>query len=593
MVDEHASPSRRVDGAITCAFAVHGRPGGYALLLGSGLSTGAGISTGHQIVEDLIRRVAVVEEADPEPDVEAWYRSRYIEVPTYSKLVGALGLTPADRHALIASYIAPDPDAGTRVPTAAHRAVAQLVAGGWVRIILTTNFDPLIEQALSEANVTVTVLASPDAMHGALPLVHVGPVLVKLNGDHRDPRILNTDEELDSYEPDVDRLLDQVFDEYGLIVCGWSAEHDVALGNAIERCPSRRFSTFWTTRQDDLTGRALALRIARQAEVLQIKDADDFFGRLADSVQSLALVDRPHPASISAAVSTVKRELSGEHPAIGLHDTLRAEVERLRSLDFLSAPDFNGDAARHAELLARLESELQLVLALVATAAYWGTPETDRFWLEDLERFSQPNQGSGSTALIEIPRLPGLAMLWAAGIASIARRRYDLLDELLRLPAMKNRYNGEVAPFVLAIAPELFHTNDAVKRLNLWLRPAFVEHLGIGRVAYFDALDRWQYVLGVLGTDTRSGALFYPVIRVDGWRERCTPVAEQWLRDDMQRRGAGHPITEYLDLDQPRIEAAIEGFRDFYRSFVTQQEGWIQGQIPSGIRYGGNEDLEA
>jgi hypothetical protein len=48
----------------------------------------------------------------------------------------------------------------------------------------------------------------------------------------------NTGEELSSYEDGIEHLLNQVFDEYGLIVCGWSGEWDIALRRALERFPA-------------------------------------------------------------------------------------------------------------------------------------------------------------------------------------------------------------------------------------------------------------------------------------------------------------------------------------------------------------------
>ena len=45
-----------------------------------------------------------------------------------------------------------------------------------------------------------------------------------------------------------DRLLDEVFDQYGLVVCGWSAVWDEALREAILRSPGRRFATYWLRR---------------------------------------------------------------------------------------------------------------------------------------------------------------------------------------------------------------------------------------------------------------------------------------------------------------------------------------------------------
>ena len=76
--------------------------------------------------------------------------------------------TPS-RHGSIKNVIRGE---GKKQPTAAHRAISALAAQGYVRVIITTNFDRLIENALREAGVEPTVLSTPDQVHGALPLIH-------------------------------------------------------------------------------------------------------------------------------------------------------------------------------------------------------------------------------------------------------------------------------------------------------------------------------------------------------------------------------------------------------------------------------------
>src|SRR6185312_9905084 len=131
-----------------------------------------------------------------------------------------------------------------------------------------------------------SVVASPDAAEGAVPLAHSQCTILKVHGDYLDARILNTPTELMTYDPRVDRLLDRVFDEYGLIVCGWSAEWDTALRAAIERCVNRRFSTYWAAREK-CTERAEQLINLRGAVRLPITDADAFFPHLADRIAAL------------------------------------------------------------------------------------------------------------------------------------------------------------------------------------------------------------------------------------------------------------------------------------------------------------------
>jgi hypothetical protein len=86
------------------------------------------------------------------------------------------------------------------------------------------------------------------ALTGAMPITHSACTVVKVNGDYLDHRLKNTREELSAYDVELNDLLDRIFDEFGLIVCGWSGEWDTALRSVIERVSTRRFGTYWTTR---------------------------------------------------------------------------------------------------------------------------------------------------------------------------------------------------------------------------------------------------------------------------------------------------------------------------------------------------------
>lgn len=278
------------DPIVRLAIALNASRGAYAVLLGSGLSAAAGVPTGGQIVADLIAKVAALEGKSVGSDAYDWYRNRFGEEPEYSKLLDELAASSTERNELLRTYFEPG---GFRAPharpepTAAHRALARLAAHGYISVFLTTNFDRLLEHALHAAGVSPTVLASPDDLEGSLPLGRTRCLLVKLNGDYLDTRIKNTSQELESYHPTIERLLDRILDEYGLIVCGWSADWDTALCRAIERNSRRRYTTFWASR-GPLAGAAARIVAARDADVIQIKDADSLF---ADLSGRLALLD--------------------------------------------------------------------------------------------------------------------------------------------------------------------------------------------------------------------------------------------------------------------------------------------------------------
>ena len=62
-----------IEPAISLASSIYANPGRYAILLGSGISRSAGIPTGWEIILDLIRKVASLQDEDCEPDPAAWY----------------------------------------------------------------------------------------------------------------------------------------------------------------------------------------------------------------------------------------------------------------------------------------------------------------------------------------------------------------------------------------------------------------------------------------------------------------------------------------------------------------------------------------
>ena len=165
-------------------------------------------------------------------------------------------------------------------------ALAELAAGGHIRLFVTTNFDRLIEQALEAAGITPRVLSRPDSILGSPPLSHAGCTVLKLHGDYLDTRIKNTPAELDSYDESVDALLDRIIEEHGFIVCGWSAAWDTALRRAFERRKARRYTTYWA---DVVPPGEHASRLIEllEGDFIQVKGADDFFTGIVDKVKSL------------------------------------------------------------------------------------------------------------------------------------------------------------------------------------------------------------------------------------------------------------------------------------------------------------------
>jgi hypothetical protein len=285
------TPTRGVNPRDALATSLHASPGVYAVLVGSGMSTAAGIKTAWGVVQDLIRRVATSEGVDPEQFEampEEWWARQGRPDLRYDSLLEELASTDTARRALLRRYFDPPPDgAGPILPTAAHQSLAALCASGRVKVILTTNFDGLIERALEAVGVAPQVISSPSAIRGMTPLQHADVTLLKLHGDYASPGLKNTSLEVGSYGAPLKRLLARIFDEYGLIVVGWSGDFDTALVTALERVPTRRYPTYWATFNSSTTSAAGQLIAQRQAHVIDTTGADEFLGDLTERVARL------------------------------------------------------------------------------------------------------------------------------------------------------------------------------------------------------------------------------------------------------------------------------------------------------------------
>ena len=158
-----------LDPLVTLSFAIHTNPGLYALLLGSGISRPAGIPTGWEIVLDLIRKLAAIEKENCDPNPEVWFQEKYGKEPKYSTLLEQVAKTSNERQRLLINYFEPteeDIKQGLRVPTEAHISIAKLVSKGYINLIVTTNFDRLLEKAFEKFNVNPIVIHTADAADG-------------------------------------------------------------------------------------------------------------------------------------------------------------------------------------------------------------------------------------------------------------------------------------------------------------------------------------------------------------------------------------------------------------------------------------------
>lgn len=434
------------------ALTLHHAPGVQAILLGSGASRSAGIPTGWEITVDLIRRLGRAREAGDQTDWPAWYQATFNRPPGYSEILDAVASTASERRAVIQSYIEPIEGEEGRRPTKAHEAIAKLVAMGSVRVVVTTNFDRLLEAALRDVGIEPVVIASDDAIVGATPLVHSRCTVIKLHGDYMDARIKNTQDELEAYSPSMDSLLDRVLDEFGLVVCGWSGEWDTALRAAIMRTASRRYPFYWMSRGEPTTLGA-DLIAHRAGRIVRAADADTFFSRTLAKVQALRAGGR-HPQSLALAVAQGKLQCREDRTAPDWADLLAVEVEKV--LGFLTGPDYPTDRPTHEAINALVETSVarsEALRRLVLIGTRWGGPEAFRTVLRVIASIADPGANqSGFTYWISLRRLAAsLCFHW--GVAgALLREDVSRMAALMHLQLQDRQQSRRRAISTLPLA---------------------------------------------------------------------------------------------------------------------------------------------
>ncbi len=449
------------------AINIHAGPGTMALLLGSGISRSAGVPTGWDVQCLLGERLASqVTPADPagialaaeHPD--RWWAERYSRPFGYSTLLAEISPTPAARSQLLRSLLtltAEQHEDGDMAPGLAHHRIAELVRRRLVRVIVTTNFEGLIEQAITAAGVSPQVVHHPSNVATMVPLAHADCTVIKDNGDLNDLANRNTRDELETYPGPLRTLLRQVFTEYGLIVCGWSGEWDTALVAALTdaRVPPDaepdaepdtgedrrrpRYPVFWSSygTVPPLTESLIARLDARSFTPMS---ADQLFTDLSSRTQALEDLARREHLTRDLAVAQLRRALPNPVRHLEVRDLLEWAVGDLgRELrEHASHTITAGDATGYLAELARQRQAGDTAVHLLAAGVFWDRDEQHTaLWVEMLSRILRADAPTDDSSFLirsghrEHPSYPALLAVTAAVAAAAAAGREHVTWALL------------------------------------------------------------------------------------------------------------------------------------------------------------------
>ncbi len=548
------------------AQALHASPRLFACVLGSGVSRAANIATGWEIVLELVRRhAAQIGEGDSaSADPARWYADRHGREPDYSDIVSKLAPTTDLRRSLLEPYFTVH-DAVTgshreHDPTLAHRSIARLVKQGLLRVVITTNFDRLLESALrSEGVARVEVVSTPDEAANCYPFHAAEAFVLKLHGDWRDTTLRNSREELAAYPRPLAQLLRRIVSEHGLIVCGWSAEYDVALRQTIQRY-CRRFPTYFVDPRPGAAARALVEHV--RATLVE-KTADPFFSELELAVAAVAR-HRPGPPLAGDVLVARARRFIADENEMELDDLVQDATRALcawieRGFD-VAVPASNDPHACHlhgVRMREACEARAQpLAMLLLTLARYRQASSLVQRSLSALLRSARNRElelrAAGRGVWACFLSYPAVLCAYAYGVACVHQGAYQAAidgvrdagsghaDGELQLPTCKQHlldYPRAIDSQVRSPAVRVANT------ISAWLFP--LADGWIPRRGDFErAFDRFDVLMCVFS---------WRPARCE-WRPRCA-TPHEFPEPPSARRGYQEVVENWLELHLKRTNS--------------------------------------
>ncbi|MED0963295.1 SIR2 family protein [Bacillus paramycoides] len=417
---------------MSLSFSMEANKGVYALLLGSGISFSANIPTGWGILKELCRRIMELNGEIHEDPIQ-WYQDQYGKPPAYDEVIEMLAKTSSERVGLLAEFFEPKEDEEDYVkkPTKAHKKIANLVKDGHIKVIVTTNFDRLMEQALDELNIQYQTLYHESDIDGMKPLAHANCTVLKIHGDYRDTRFKNVSNELNEYPTALSNLLKQIFDEYGIITSGWSAEWDTALRDTIKSVKGRRYSWYWHSYNGTLGEQAEELLKFRDGiTIVDSNGADNFFSLLAGNVESISKSKKSSPENIQMKLNKFKKFITNDLE-IELCEMITEETKTL--VHFIKSLDYHAEVNSEtvAEYTETIKEKARTLAIMLAILTYYSNEDKhESLIVETLERLTTAKISDGMSAYTCLSKIPAIVGFYSAGISSVMKKKYKLLNKL-------------------------------------------------------------------------------------------------------------------------------------------------------------------
>lgn len=265
--------------------------GGAILLVGAGISVSAGIPPTQKLMQIAIENFPnYFTEEEKQLLKKEPSKLQYNDIMTK--------LSAYQRKTLFNWHIKGDEK--NNIPKAklnfAHLAIAELLKQGYIKRILTTNFDPLLINACYMVGMyplpSIYDLGSVNQIN---PELFDDPCIIYLNGQHAGQVQRNTPSQLVQHKFILNKVIHSTGCKRPWIIAGYSGENDPLMDALNELRPFNNW-LYWLEYSDQVLEKESHhfLRSDEECKVIYQADADETFMEIAELLQcSLDFIERP------------------------------------------------------------------------------------------------------------------------------------------------------------------------------------------------------------------------------------------------------------------------------------------------------------
>jgi tetratricopeptide (TPR) repeat protein len=177
--------------------------------------------------------------------------------------------TEAKRRSYIESIIE------RKQPSVGYIILANLIKLGFIKTIITTNFDSLISLACSNYTDIFPVVYSLGNFASEMAVSSERPRILKIHGDFLYSRLKNTTAELEEQDQNMKKQVQKILEEYdGLIIAGYSG-NDHSVMKLIEQIPDGKTFYWCGLSENELSNRAIDLLNSKKGIFVKIEGFDE------------------------------------------------------------------------------------------------------------------------------------------------------------------------------------------------------------------------------------------------------------------------------------------------------------------------------